>query len=142
MLFNHIKRTEMVKNVQLYENIRDSSAAYMVSGRRPAPHENRQTALKKARRCRAGVRQSYIRPDMRKRGLQATQMPDTARTYESSTNHAHTRRIAAIMHTPGKPRLTFLQMKNIIITERAANLRKSSFAARFIFKLDMIVKSV
>ena len=36
MLFNHIKRTEMVKNVQLYENIRDSSAAYMVSGRRPA----------------------------------------------------------------------------------------------------------
>ena len=34
MLFNHIKRTEMIKNVQLYENIRDSSAAYMVSGRR------------------------------------------------------------------------------------------------------------
>ena len=100
MLFNHIKRTEMIKNVQLYENIRDSSAAYMVSGRRPAPHENRRSALKKARRCRANV--------------------------------CH----------PASLRLTFLQMKNIIISKRAANLRKSSFAARFIFKLDMIVKSV
>ena len=107
MLFNHIKRTEMVKNVQLYENIRDSSAAYMVSGRRPAPHENRRSAPQNAGLCRAGVRQSYIRPDMRKRVLQATQMPDTARTYESSTNHAHTRRIAAVMHTPGKPPLDF-----------------------------------
>ena len=36
MLFNHIKRTEMVKNVQLYENPRDSSAAYAVSVRRLA----------------------------------------------------------------------------------------------------------
>lgn len=67
------------------------------------------------------------------------------------TPPGHTK-VRQIMPTPGGSplsctppaslRLTFLQMKNIIISKRAANLRKSSFAARFIFKLDMIVKSV
>ena len=89
MLFNHIKRTEMVKNVQLYESIRDSSAAYMVSGRRlthaktAALHRHRHMQKRTAALCkRSGV--------IRKRQSEVMQLPGGARENRHSRKNRQT----------------------------------------------------
>ncbi|MFR4018228.1 MAG: hypothetical protein ACLT01_03330, partial [Clostridia bacterium] len=131
----------MVNNVQLYENIRDSSAAYMVSGRRLTHAKEAVTRLHQGhmqKRTAALCKRSGV---IRKRQSEVMQMPGGAHENRQTALKKARRCRANVCH-PASLRLTFLQMKNIIISKRAANLRKSSFAARFLFEFDMTLKSV
>ena len=69
----------MVKNVQLYENIQDSSAAYMVYGRRLAHAKEAVTRLHQGlmqKRTAALYKRSGV---IRKRQPEVMQMPGRAR---------------------------------------------------------------